>query len=38
MDDKVFFLHGSHKDWNMRLGMVQSSVYHVEKAGLGLQG
>ena len=38
MDDKVFFLHGCHKDWNMRLGMVQSRVYHVEKAGLGLQG
>ena len=38
MDDKVLFLHGSNKDWNMGLGMVQSSVYHMEKAGLGLQG
>ena len=38
MNDLLFSLCGSHKDWRMRLGMVQSSFLHVVKAGLDLQG
>ena len=29
MNDLLFLLRGSHKDWKMRLGMVQSSFKHV---------
>ena len=38
MNDLLFSLRGSHKDWRKRLGMVQSCFEHVEKAGLDLQG